>query len=312
MNYLSIIIATVQTVALYYVAGYFFPLIGQMIALFTPVPLIVVYIRNSRLEGLTALGASTLIVTLLGGWQVAAILILSFGLMAVGTAEGMRRHLKPEQISLLGGLLPIIAVGTGLAFYLVRTGNNPLTVVDEYLRGSMAEAAQLYSSVGLTEMAAAVKSISDTFIHYLARLLPAIIIAMTVAQAAFCYGIARAVIMRRPGADTFLSAQPSLSSWYAPDTWVWGLIAALALLVIPDENAKLMGWNFAILFATLYLAQGIALVDYFLRKMQVRALGRGVVHTILLALPSIVFVITLGIVDVWADFRKVRGSAQKT
>jgi uncharacterized protein YybS (DUF2232 family) len=312
MNYPSIVMATVQTVALYYVGGYLFPLIGQMIALFTPVPLIIAYVRNGRLEGLTALGASTVIVTLLGGWQVAAILVLSFGLMAVGTAEGMRRRLKPEHLSLLGGLLPIIAVGTGLAFYLVHVGTNPLTVVDEYLRSSMKEAAQLYSSVGLTEMAAAVTSVSDTFIHYLARLLPGIIIAMTVTQAAFCYGIARAVIMRRPGTDAFLSAQPPLSSWHAPDTWVWGLIAALALLVIPDESAKLLGWNFAILFATLYLAQGIALVDYFLRKMQLRALGRGVVHTIILALPSIVFVITLGIVDVWADFRKVRGPEQKT
>jgi len=224
----------------------------------------------------------------------------------------MRRRLKPEHVSLVGGLLPIIVIGTVLAFYLVRIGKNPLTLVDEYLRVSMAEAARLYASVGLTEMAAAVTSLSDRSIHYFARLLPGIIIAMTVAQAAFCYGIARAAIARRPGADAVLPAQPPLSSWHAPDTWVWGLIGALALLVIPDETAKLTGWNFVVLFATLYLAQGIALVDYFLRKMQLRALARGVVHTIILALPTIVFVVALGVVDVWADFRKVRGPAQKT
>jgi hypothetical protein len=43
-----------------------------------------------------------------------------------------------------------------------------------------------------------------------------------------------------------------------------------------------------------------------------RPLVRGVVHTLILALPSIVFVIAAGIVDIWADFRKVRGPVLKT
>jgi hypothetical protein len=37
---------------------------------------------------------------------------------------------------------------------------------------------------------------------------------------------------------------------------------------------------------------------------------RGLIIVLILALPSIVFVITLGIVDIWADFRKVRAPLQ--
>lgn len=310
MNFRSTFFAFVQTIGLY-LSGFFIPLIGQLLALFTPVPLIVAYVRYGRREGLIALVASTALVALLGGWQIAATLLFGFGLMAIGIGESMRRHRNPEQTALLGGLLPTASLVLILFFYFTQTDKNPITITEAYLRGSVAEAAKVYAGIGLVDMAATVTAISDKFVHTLARLLPGIIVATLVAQAACCYGIALAAIRRRPGADPFV-AQDSLASWHAPDSWVWGLIAALALLVIPDKTAWFTGWNLAILFATLYLAQGIALVDYFLRKTRMRPFARGVVHTLILALPSIVFVIAIGIVDIWADFRKVRGPVLKT
>jgi uncharacterized protein YybS (DUF2232 family) len=82
----------------------------------------------------------------------------------------------------------------------------------------------------------------------------------------------------------------------------------LALIVLPRETARLIGLNIAILFAVLYLAQGTAIVEHYLRKTGLRSFVRGLILVIILALPSIVFVIALGIVDIWADFRKVRVS----
>jgi uncharacterized protein YybS (DUF2232 family) len=304
MNYRAILIATVQTLGLF-VAGFIHP-IGQIFGLFTPVPLILVYVRDGRLAGLVALAASSVMISVLGGgWLAAAILFLSFGLMAIGTSEGMRRNLKPEQTSLLGGLLPIAVLGSILLLYLARVGKNPITEVEVYLREIIANSAKTYTTMGLKDMAAMVSSIPDKFVYYLARLIPSIAIATSVTQAACCYGIARAIILRRPGKEP-LSAQPSLAAWHAPDSWVWGLIAALALIIIPLETARFIGWNIAILYAVLYLAQGTAIVDHYLRKAGFRSFTRGLLLALILALPSVVFVIALGVVDIWADFRKVR------
>ncbi len=55
MNYRAILIATVQTLGLF-VAGIIHP-IGQLLALFTPVPLILVSIRNRSVDGLMTLAA---------------------------------------------------------------------------------------------------------------------------------------------------------------------------------------------------------------------------------------------------------------
>ncbi len=305
MHFRAVFFAAVQTVGLY-AAGFIIPLLGQALALFTPVPLILAYVRNGRREGLTALFASCGIVFVLGGWQAAAILLFSFGLMAVGTAEGMRRNMKPERIALLGGLLPVVVIGTALSFYFIRIGKNPIAAVETYLRGSVAEAAKLYTSLGLAEMASMVNAASDKFIHNLVRLIPSITAATSVTQAACCYGVARAVIARKPGATPAVS-RPPFSLWHAPDAWVWGLIAALALVIIPNESSRLTGWNLAILFAVVYLAQGIAIVEHYLLRARIRAFVRGLVIALILALPSIVFVIALGVVDIWADVRKVRG-----
>ena len=56
----------------------------------------------------------------------------------------------------------------------------------------------------------------------------------------------------------------------------------------------------------------MAIVDHYLRKARIQPFMRGMIHTLILALPSIVFVIALGMVDIWADFRKLRGPMQET
>ncbi len=305
MNLRAVFLATLQTTALF-TAGFLIPFLGQMLALITPVPLILAYVRFGRMEGFTALGASCVLVLFLGGWQAAAILLFSFGLIALGVAEGMRRHLKPEQAALLGGLLPIAVLGAIVVFYLARVGKNPVSAVEEYLRESIAEAAALYTRMGLTETATMIKSVSDSFVHYLARLMPGITIATSVMQAAFCYGISRIVIRKKAGLAPDAGQYSLFAVWYAPDAWVWGLIAALALVILPKETSRIAGWNLAILFAVVYLTQGAAIVEHFLQKGRLKAVMRGLIIVLLLALPSIVFVITLGIVDIWADFRKVR------
>ncbi len=305
MNYRSIVTAAVQALGLF-VTGLIIPLFGQVIALLTPVPLILVSVRNGMLHGYLSLAIAAVVITLLGSWHAGAVLALSFGLMALGVSEGMRKQWKPESASLLGGLLPVIVLTVVTAFYFSRIGKNPATVIEDYLKSSVEETAKLYAQLGLTEMASVVSSVSDKFIYYLVRLIPGITIATSVFQAAFCYGVSRSIIVRKPGNAPALSGT-TLAQWHAPDIWVWGLIVGLGLSMMPNETARFAGWNLAIIYAVVYLAQGVAIADYYLRKARLRPFTRGLIHTLILALPSVVFVIALGIVDIWADFRKVRG-----
>ncbi|HTG01475.1 MAG TPA: DUF2232 domain-containing protein [Nitrospirota bacterium] len=304
MNFRAVLIAVVQTMALFS-AGLVIPLLGQALGLFTPVPVILASLRAGRREGMAAVAVSTALCALLG-WETSLVYVVSFGLMSLAIAEGMLRAMKPERIALLGGLLPLAVVAPVVAVYFIRVGKNPFEYADALLRSNISEAAKLYAGMGLKEAASLINSVPDKFIYYFVRLAPGITTAISVLQAACCYGMARAVLARR---QVPAPAGISFAVWHAPDSWVWGLIASLVLLIVTGEPARLAGWNLAIVFALVYLTQGTAIVEFYLRKIRIRPVMRGIIIGLLLALPALVFIIALGIVDIWADVRKVRGPA---
>jgi uncharacterized protein YybS (DUF2232 family) len=306
MNFRDVFLATTMTVGLF-VAGLIIPVLGQMVALLTPVPLILVLVRNGALRGFLALIASSVIIAFAAGWQASMVFVLGFGMMGVGISEGMRRQWKPESAVLLGGMLPVLGVTAVAIYFFLMISQNPVIAVEEYLKASVAEASKMYVQLGLNEMAEAVSSLSDKFIHYLVRLLPGITIATAISQAAVCYGLSRCLILKKSGPAV---RSADFSQWHAPDVWVWGLIVALGLSIAPNDSVQFAGWNLALIYAVIYLSQGIAVMDHYIRKAGIQPVLRSIIHTVILALPSIVLVIALGIVDIWADFRKVRGPEQ--
>jgi uncharacterized protein YybS (DUF2232 family) len=302
-------IAAAQAAGLF-AAGLIVPVLGQMVSLFTPVPFILAAVRYGLREGLSSIALAMVLVTAVAGWQAGMILLVGFGLLSIALSWGMRKGIRPEYSIFLGGILPVAAAAVPLAYVVLQAGAGPVSAAEEYIRSSIQEAVKLYTSMGLTDLAAQVTGISDVFVHYFVRLLPGIVIATCLVQTACCYGIARFLILRRPGAGPDLPAQPSLASWHAPDAWVWGLIAALGCVAVPIEIVKFTGMNFTIIFLLVYTVQGMAVVDFLLRKGGLNAPVRGIIHAVVLALPSVMFLPPLGVVDIWADVRKVRTQGQ--
>lgn len=304
MNYRAVVVAAAQAIGLY-AAGFLIPLFGQIVALLTPVPIILAYRGYGRREGLAVLLAAGLLSVVLGGWQAAALFFGGFGLMAIGIGEGIHRRFRPESVVLIGGLLPVAFIAVLLSFYFLQLGKNPLAYIDAYMRTNIAEASRIYTELGLKEMAATLSTVPDRFLYYLVRLLPAIVIATSLMQAACCYGFSRRMLLQRTVSPEY---QPFFALWYAPDAWVYGLIAALALLAIPGEPFHIVGWNCVILTSLVYLIQGSAIVEFYLVRARINPFFRGMIITMLLMLPAIVFIIALGVVDVWADVRKLKSA----
>ncbi len=313
MPYRAIITAALQSAGLY-AAGFLIPLIGQVAVLFVPVPIIVLFIREGRQAGYLALVLASGLAAALGWWQAAVLLFfLSFGLMAIGLSEGMIRRMKAEQAILLGGAVPVAALVLVLSLLLLKSGRNPIAVAEEYLRSTLNDARDVYAKLGLSEVVQTLALVTDRIVRTVVRILPGILLSTSLLQAATCYGMARAILLRRDQASP-LASQPTLAAWHAPDNLVWGLIAALMLIawgvIDPGRTtAFYLGLNLVFPFALLYLVQGIAVLEHVFRKARIPVLWRSVLHTVILALPVVVLIVPLGIVDIWADFRKVRKPA---
>jgi uncharacterized protein YybS (DUF2232 family) len=312
MPFRPIIIAALQTAGLL-TAGFLVPVLGQIAVLFAPVPLVTATVLHGRKTGVIAACIAAALVAVLGSGHTAVLLlILSMMLMGLGLAEGTLRDLRHENTVLLGGLLPILPLLLFLVPLLATTGKNPFTLAEEHLRQNLLEAQELYARLGLSEIARSIASLTDSMVGYLVRLIPGIILTTTLLQAAGCYGMARSLVLRRdPGSR--LAAHPSLAAWRAPDQWVWGLIATLGLVAAfpRGSTAWFAGLNLALLFLLVYIAQGVAIVEFFLRRARIPVIWRGLLHALLLALPTVVAVIAFGVVDIWGDFRKVRTTASR-
>ena len=317
MPYRSILIAAVQAAGLT-VAGFLVPILGSIVVLFAPVPLITISLREGRKAGIIAMGAAAaLVAVIVSGQAVFVLFFLSFGFMALGISEGMMRRFRPEQAILAGSLLPLAALIVALTPLLLKAGKNPFVLAEDYLRTSISQAKQLYTQLGLAEVAQMLASVSDKMIFYLVRLSPGLILATTLFQAICCYAMARTILIRK-GPGILFPDKSSFADWHAPDSWVWGLIATLVLVASgliaqTDSIAFIVGLNLALLYLLLYTAQGAALVEFWLRKVKIGVVWRSFAHTIILTLPPLIAVIVaLGVVDIWADFRKVRSMQSTT
>ncbi len=311
MPYRPIVIAALQAAGLY-AAGVLVPVLGQFAVFFVPVPLIALAVLEGRQAGLFATLLAAVLVAALGSWQTALLLfLLGFGLMSLGLSEGMLRGLRPELAVLAGGLLPLAAVLAVAAPALLQAGKPPVALAEEFLRQSIADGQKIYNDLGMTGLAGTIGSLSDTLVFYIARLIPGMVILTTLLQAAGCYGLARLLVLRRRP-DHGLAAGPTLATWHAPDAWVWPLIGTLATVALAEHGSGpwFIGLNIGMLFLLVYTTQGAAVLEFFFRRARIPAVLRGILHGVLFALPTLVLVVALGVVDIWADLRKVRPAAR--
>jgi uncharacterized protein YybS (DUF2232 family) len=104
-----------------------------------------------------------------------------------------------------------------------------------------------------------------------------------------------------------------LSYWRMPDWVVWLVIAAGALMIVPEEIATIIGLNTLIVLLFLYLLQGISIVQFFFKKKNIPRYLRALFYALIVLYQYLlVFISAIGLFDIWVDFRKTNRPAKDT
>src|SRR5688572_4999022 len=99
---------TALTIILFAAAG-FVPVLGIIVSLLAPTPLLLVILRYGRRVGLLALAlAASLLALLLGHFQ-SVIFLAEYGVMALTMAEAIRRKWSVERTLLTATAVPFIS-----------------------------------------------------------------------------------------------------------------------------------------------------------------------------------------------------------
>ena len=107
----QVLLLVALTVTLFAAAGYV-PVLGIVVSLLAPTPLLLVVLRYGQRVGLLALGLSTLFLALLLGHFQSAIFFAEYGVMALTMAEAIRRKWSVERTLLISTAVPLLSTGT--------------------------------------------------------------------------------------------------------------------------------------------------------------------------------------------------------
>jgi uncharacterized protein YybS (DUF2232 family) len=100
-------------------------------------------------------------------------------------------------------------------------------------------------------------------------------------------------------------ADPPLYYWAAPEWLIFVLLGAGFLLLVPVAGARFFGLNLLMVVAVLYFCQGIAVVATWFHRLGLPRLLRMIGYPLLFLNPFFFVIITLGLLDLWLDFRRL-------
>jgi len=137
------------------------------------------------------------------------------------------------------------------------------------------------------------------------RLMPTMLVLSGVAQL-FVAWVIFLVLLRQLG--LFVPNVVGFYYWKMPDTYIYitGVIMLGRLLV--GEPLKIIADNLLLFIGFFYAVFGLAVFEYYLKKIRVSLLMRILFYILLLLmqLPGLILAALVGLVDSYFDFRKVK------
>ncbi len=237
----------------------------------------------------------------------AGMLLLAAAVLVLVTAAavwlGLRRGWGMLGCILLGAAVFLLLFSGLLAGGSWGTGENILLSWQREFQTSLDSSLQIYRQLGWEEnqLRQAAWLIRTFFIRASFGWLALIGLAL----AGLGYFSLRRIFPDLPGAKTPLLP---FRLWALPDTVVWILLVALALLVAGRwlSPVGLVGLNACVVLLQIYLLQGLAVAFFYLARWQVpRGLQILLILTIGFAPILLMLVALLGVLDTWANWRRL-------
>jgi uncharacterized protein YybS (DUF2232 family) len=298
-----------STVILFAAARYV-PVLGILVSLLAPTPILVATLRYGLGRGLLVLGLSTLSLALLFGSLQSSIFLAEYGVMALVLAEAIRRQWSVERTILASTALPSIASGALIALLISSVDLN-LEAVKQHFQEDLSQALrQLLSEGGGLSDEALEAYVQEAF-GTVVQLLPALFVLSTAAGTLLNYGVVR-IVWRRLASHPPLP-EIKLAQWKAPEVCVWVLIVSGIGSFVPLPGMQIVGRNVLLLVGLVYLIQGLGVMVFYVNRASVPPILRSLAYIFLVIQPLFLLgVAAFGLFDLWFDFRRTGNKPEET
>jgi uncharacterized protein YybS (DUF2232 family) len=305
----QVLVLVALTVTLFAAAGYV-PVLGVIVSLLAPTPLILVALRRGLRVGLLALGLSALSLALLLGGLQSIIFFAEYGVMALTMAEAIRRRWSVEKVLLVATAVPLAATALVMAG-LFSSADVDLSAMRQHFERELSRTLPQYLAEEGGEVDGDLRTYIQEALTVVVRLLPSLFIISTAAGALINYSVVRLLWRRMEDQTLFPDLQ--LGQWKAPEFCVWVLIAGGLCSFMPLPSLRLVGLNVLLLVSLVYLIQGLCVMVFYLHKASVHSLFRGIAYLFLVIQPLLLLgVAAFGLFDLWFDFRRLSNKREES
>ena len=189
--------------------------------------------------------------------------------------------------------------------------HHPYTLLINSLNQGMDEAIAYYkanSSVPSETIFLLEQAFSQMKI-WVPKIMPGILTCITLLITWFSMVAGNRLLYKKTGTGPW----PEYRFWTLPERLVWAVISSVILVLLPMEPGRTIGMNILLVTGLLYCFQGIAIMLFFFYKWSVPVFLRTVIYVILFFQSfGVVLLAVLGVVDVWADVRRLNSTEQET
>ncbi len=304
-------ISAVAVMALIMTAAVLTPLVGPVAECFVPLPVMYYSARLGRIKAVAVFCFVLLLVAVLVvlfGLKIDFVLLFLLGLFGLVLSELFKKDLTIEKTVFYGTFVVLTAALLLLGYHLQWTGQNPVQAVESFVRDSVDESIGAYAQLGMSaEQVGELRKSAPHVVRAILGLFPALVIISAVTFVVLNVLVGMALLRKRG----LLSRDfGDLNLWKIPDRMVWFVIAAGIVVLIPQENARLIGLNLLVVFLFAYVLQGFAIINYFFTRKRVPVFLRWVAYALIFVQNIFLLVVAvIGFADIWVDFRKINPSA---
>lgn len=299
----SFSVALVSTVLLY-LLGVATPLVGILLLALVPQPPLALGLRYGKGLGMGVSILAALVLFFLVGQELglgysllALMVVFLFG--SFGRGWSIERVVAGTAMGMLGGAASFLFSFFGSLGHLEE-------VVRQSLKENLDISLKVYEKIGFSgESMELLRERAPQVIEIMIRIMP----ALTLVSFATVILINLFFLYRRfPGHRSAIVPSGDLREWKSPEPLVWCfIVSGFSLLIPAGEVLKVPALNIFLVMAVFYFFQGLAIVAYFFHHKHVPYFLRGLTY-VLIAFEQLftLFVVGLGLFDLWGDFRRLK------
>jgi len=306
------------------VFSFFVPGLGLIGVALLPIPTALLMIMGRIRDGVICASAACLVLLLLDYTlaPVVIALVISIAFIYRSAIKNDRTYWQVvSKVFLAFCAAVILYAGLYSAFYRINFFTEALSGYNTYIDGLADDSfINAYSSLMMLDRAQMGEIIAQTqdLLRFIPRILPGILAVSFAIISGLNYAFSMWAFRRY---QIEIKQMPVFIKWDRPWHYVWGIIIGLVLVLIPEMGGTadggtttvniaidIIGYNLIIIFGMLYLVLGISVLFGIFTRFKVGFIWKILVFAFLWFFFGFAFIVfpLLGLVDIWANFRKLK------